>query len=154
MNKLLCVLCLFATTALAAEQTPVKGKVVDIREQERQHRAELVVMQDQLLEQILQIPFEKRAYIYPALFEEETMPKKVLTHPQIIIWKGKKPTRIAPQMQEFANKYLDIMSAKFYPVLDPDAWPSPEKESQWKDLQQMAPTVWKTDLSNVQDVTK
>ena len=42
--------------------------------------------------------------------------------PQIIVWKGKKPTVIVPQMQAFAEKYLDDLPAVFYYFLDPDYW--------------------------------
>ena len=137
---LICAIPVFAQT-----KNPEKANLLALA---HKSRVELVQIQDKLLEQILKIPFEKRAYIYPALFEEETMPKKVLTHPQIAIWKGKKPTKIAPQMQEYANKHLDTMAAKFYPVLDPDGWQTPQKESAWKDLQQMAPGLWNTSLPN------
>jgi len=140
---LICAIPVFA-------QTNDSGKT-NLLTLAQQSRVELVQIQDQLLEQILKIPFEKRAYIYPALFEEETMPKKVLTHPQIAIWKGKKPTRIAPQMQEYANKHLNTMPAKFYPILDPDGWQTPQKESAWKDLQKMTPGLWSTDLSNIKN---
>ena len=135
---LICAMPVFAQTKNAEK--------ANLLELAHQSRVELVQIQDQLLEQILKIPFEKRPYIYPALFEEETMPKKILTHPQIAIWKGKKPTKIAPQMQEYANKHLDTMAAKFYPIFDPDGWKTPQKESAWKDLQQMAPGLWTTSL--------
>ncbi|MBP5344069.1 MAG: hypothetical protein J6Y85_03245 [Alphaproteobacteria bacterium] len=143
MKKWLFISLILALPAFAQTKNSEKANLLDLS---RQSRIELVQMQDRLLEQILKIPFEKRAYIYPALFEEETMPKKVLTHPQIAIWKGKKPTRIAPQMQEYASKHLDTMAAKFYPVLDPDGWGTPQKESVWKDLQQMTPGLWSNNL--------
>ena len=96
-----------------------------------------VKIQDDLLKSLLKIPFEKRVYVYPALFESNTIPKKIVTHPQIIVWKGKKPTKIAPQMQEFAKEHLDYMPAKFYPLLDPDAWPKRPNKEDWHSVGEM-----------------
>ena len=90
------------------------------------------------------MPFEKRVYIYPALFESHNMPKKIVTHPQILVWKGKKPTQIAPQMQEFAKQYLDTMPAKFYPLLDPDGWPKQNKEGDWHRITTLIPDTLAT----------
>ena len=154
MKKWLCLCLIYSLSAFAQTTTAEPTKKVNLFTASQQSRVELVKIQDQLLEQILKIPFEKRAYIYPALFEEETVPKKVLTHPQIAIWKGKKPTRIAPQMQEYADKYLDTMPAQFYPVLDPDNWHRKEKEGWWQDLQRMAPGLWKTELPKEQTEDK
>lgn len=145
MKKLIFFALLISSVA-SAEPTTTKTEKQNLLEMSRQSRVELVKIQDKMLEQLLKIPFEKRQYIFPALFEEDLIPKKILTHPQIVIWKGKKPTRIAPQMKEYADKYLNTMSAKFYPVLDPDGWPTVEKEGEWQDLQRTLPTVWSVDL--------
>ena len=154
MKKLILCSLLMSSVVLADPATNATStEKQDLLEMGRQSRVELVKIQDKMLEQLLKIPFEKRPYIFPALFEEDLIPKKILTHPQIAIWKGKKPTWIAPQMKEYADKYLDTMSAKFYPVLDPDAWPTVEKEGAWQDLQRTLPTVWSVDLP-VNDLTQ
>lgn len=78
---------------------------------------------DRVLALLLSIPFEQRQYVFPALFEEPMLPKKIRTHPEIAIWQGKKPTRIAPEMQRFAAEYLADLDPKLYPYLSPDAFP-------------------------------
>ena len=113
----------------------------DLLQKSYQQRVELVQMQDNLLHALLQIPFEKRVYVYPALFESQYVSKKITTHPQIRIWKGKKPTKIAPQMQDFAKKHLDYMPAKFYPLLDPDHWPKQNREGDWHNIENLLKDV-------------
>ena len=131
MTKWLLIILLLASQAFAQEATEKK---VNLLQKSYQKRLELVKMQDQLLETLLKIPFEKRVYIYPALFEAKDVSKKIVTHPQIIVWKGKKPTQIAPQMQEYARENLEYMPAKFYPILDPDAWPKETSEDDWHNV--------------------
>ena len=131
MKKLIFVLCLcFISSAFAQE----KEETYDLLQRSYQQRVDLLKIQDNLLKALLNVPFEKRVYIYPALFESKNMPKKIVTHPQIIVWKGKKPTKIAPQMQEFAKEHLNYMPAKFYPLLDPDGWPKQNKENDWHNV--------------------
>lgn len=113
----------------------------DLLEHTYQRRLEVVKLNDALLQTLLKIPFEKRVYVYPALFESDLVSKKITTHPQILKWKGKKPTKIAPQMQEFAKKHLDYMPAKFYPFLDPDGWPKQSKEGDWHNVDTMLKDV-------------
>ncbi len=136
MKKLLYLLLtlLIIHPALAQNNTLQSSPRDDLRQRSYQQRLDVVKMQDALLHALLQIPFEKRVYVYPALFESRNISKKIVTHPQIIIWKGKKPTRIAPQMQEFAKEHLENMSAKFYPLLDPDGWPTQTKEGDWHNI--------------------
>ncbi len=91
---------------------------------------------EDIIEMILQLPFEYRQYVAPALHESEYISQKVRTHPDIIIWRGKKPTRIAPQLQEWAKEHLDYLPANFYPALMPEMWPNPNLEAQPKSQQQ------------------
>ncbi len=81
---------------------------------------------DDVLASLLTIPENKRQYYFPYLHEETFIPHKIKSHPQIIVWKGKRPTIIAPQMQEFAKKYLDDLPAAFYYFLDPDMYEQPQ----------------------------
>ena len=83
---------------------------------------------DYMLDSLLNIPYEKRQYYIPMIHELRIVPHKVTSHPQIIIWKNKKPTVIAPQLKEYAEKYLDKLPASFYPFLDPDEWKQPETQ--------------------------
>ncbi|MBE6455479.1 MAG: hypothetical protein E7014_03410 [Alphaproteobacteria bacterium] len=77
---------------------------------------------DYVLDKLLTIPEEKRQYYFPAVHELIILPHKITSHPEIIIWKGKKPTVLPPQLKEFAEKHLDALPAYFYPHLDPDKW--------------------------------
>ena len=130
---------LFAIPTFAQQEQPkaAKEETVDLLFENYKNRLELLQLQDNLLKSLLNIPFDKRVYVYPALFESHNIPKKIVTHPQILIWKGKKPTKIAPQMQKFAQEHLDFLPAKFYPLLDPDVWPKVPKESDWHSVGQL-----------------
>ena len=128
MKKILLLAAALMPTILFAQE---QMETVDLLEENYKNQLQVLEIQDNLLKALLQVPFVKRVYIYPALFESHNISKKIVTHPQIAIWKGKKPTKIAPQMQKFANEYLDDMPAKFYPLLDPDIWPKQPKENDW-----------------------
>ncbi len=125
-------LCL-VTPVLAQTQEP-QEEMVDLMFVNYKNRLELLQIQDQLLQSLLNVPFDKRVYVYPALFESHHIPKKIVTHPQILIWKGKKPTKIAPQLQEYAREHLDYMPAMYYPLLDPDAWPKQPDKEDWHNV--------------------
>ncbi|MGN0919995.1 MAG: hypothetical protein ACI4OR_04500 [Alphaproteobacteria bacterium] len=87
----------------------------------RQHRAELVEKQDEMLALLLQVPFEQRQYIFPMLSAKQSIPKKIKTHPQVLVWKGKKPTRIADRFKD-DQELIDYLPEQFYSFLSPDAW--------------------------------
>ena len=150
MKLLFLLICLFLIPhAIAQDQVPQEE--VDLLLLNYKNRLEVLKIQDNLLKTLLKIPFEKRVYIYPALFESNIIPKKIVTHPQILMWKGKKPTRIAPQMQEFAKKHLDYMPARFYPFLDPDGWPKQNKEDDWHNVTELLPNVLVTPNETIQN---
>ena len=95
----------------------IQKEVADYIEQNKE-----LLSDDTLLANLLALPYEKRQYVFPYLHEQPFLSHKIKSHPQIIVWKGKKPTVIAPQMQAFAKKYLDDLPAVFYYFLDPDYW--------------------------------
>ena len=97
-------------------------------EKAKLYRSELVSKQDELLELLLQIPFEQRQYIFPMLSSERTMPKKIRTHPEVVVWKGKIPTRIADRFKNDAE-FIQYLPEQFYYFLAPEVWPSKEQES-------------------------
>ena len=76
-----------------------------IRKADRE-KNDLQAQIDLVLNQLLATPFEMRQYVFPALFDIPSVPKKIRTHPEIAIWEGKLPTDIAPQVQEYARQYL------------------------------------------------
>lgn len=143
MKKLYLLIALLIIVPVHAQEAP-KEKTYNLLQRSYQQRVDLLKIQDGILSALLKVPFEKRVYIYPALFESQNMPKKIVTHPQILVWKGKKPTQIAPQMQEFAKQYLDTMPAKFYPLLDPDGWPKQNKEGDWHRVTTLIPDTLAT----------
>ena len=87
----------------------------------RQHRAELVQKQDEMLELLLQVPFEQRQYIFPLLSAKQSVPKKIKTHPEVLVWKGKKPTRIADRFKD-DKELIEFLPEQFYYFLSPDMW--------------------------------
>ncbi len=140
MKKLFLILLSIVVALPLYAQSQAK-KPQSLYQQIYQYQVDLVELDDQILATLLKVPFEKRVYVYPALFEADDVAKKIVTHPQILPWKGKKPTRIAPEMQEFAKEHLNTMPAKFYPFLDPDAWPKEDKEGDWHNVASMLPNT-------------
>ena len=80
--------------------------------------------EDIILNMLLATPYEKRQYIFPQLHENRALSKKILTHPEIAVWKGKLPTDIPPQLKNFAAQYLPYLPPIYYLYLDPDLWKS------------------------------
>lgn len=106
-------------TSLAVAQTELSPTI----QKARAHRAELVQKQDELLDLLLQIPFEQRQYIFPLLSAKQSVPKKIKTHPEVLVWKGKRPTRIADRFKD-DEELLQYLPEQFYNFLSPDMWPS------------------------------
>ena len=77
-----------------------------------------------LVQILLSFPFEYRQYVIPALHKMKSVSEKTRTMPGIIEWRGKLPTRIAPELKEYAEEWLPYLHPAFYPVLMPEAWPS------------------------------
>ena len=88
---------------------------------------------DMVLHQLLSLPYEQRQYVFPGLFDTPAVPKKIRTHPEIAIWEGKKPTVIAPELQAFADQYLDDLNPKFYLYLAPAYYQSSNKDAPTSD---------------------
>lgn len=83
-------------------------------------RLEQIILQDnqpltdeQIIESVLQTPFEYRQYTVPQLHESVYTSQKVRTHPDIIIWKGKVPTRIAPQLPRMGERAFGLFTGQF-----------------------------------------
>ena len=93
------------------------------------HRQHTINRQDELLDFLLKIPFEKRQYIFPMLSEQKDTPKKIKTHPDILVWKNKRPTRIAKRFQN-DPELLEFLPAQFYYFLAPEMWPDEENTVQ------------------------
>lgn len=85
-----------------------------------------------LVQILLSFPFEYRQYVIPALHKMKSVSEKTRTMPGIIEWRGKLPTRIAPELEEYAKEWLPYLHPAFYPALMPEAWPSfhEKKESE------------------------
>lgn len=113
MKKILLLLLMFVFSMDVSAQEMTKGQML---------RKRLVEEQDNLLDFLLQTPFEMRQYIFPMLNEKRSVPKKIKTHPEIIIWKGKRPTRIAKKFQN-DEELLTYLPAQFYYYLAPEMWP-------------------------------
>lgn len=100
------------------------------------HRQHTINRQDELLDFLLQIPFEKRQYIFPMLSEKKSIPKKIKTHPDVLVWKGKRPTRIAKRFQN-DPELLEFLPAQFYHFLAPEMWPEEQISSEEANMNQL-----------------
>ena len=67
-------------------------------------------------------------YVMPMVADMYGVSEKTRMMPGIVEWRRKLPTRIAPQLEEFAKEHLRYLHPVFYPYLMPEAWPEPEKE--------------------------
>ena len=114
---------LFAIILLSAGIAIAEVPLSPVIQKARQHRLELVKKQDELLQLLLLVPFEQRQYIFPLLSAQKSVPKKIKTHPEVLVWKGKKPTRIADRFKD-DKEFLEYLPEQFYALLSPDVWPS------------------------------
>ncbi len=99
---------------------------------------------DVFLNMLLSVPFEKRQYVFPQLHENIGMPNKILTHPEISVWKGKVPTDIPTNLKEFAKEHLAYLPTTHYILLDPDHWremPTERTQTPSNDLNLKYPTL-------------
>ena len=96
---------------------PVLGQTLS---QSQQIKLAFLKQTDEVLQMLLNIPFEQRQYVFPALFENEDLPKKIRQHPEIAVWEGKVPTNIAPAMQGMATEHLSTLNPKLYLYLSPE----------------------------------
>ena len=65
---------------------------------------------------------EKRKYLFPMIHIAHFISQKIKFHPEILVWKNKQPTIIAPRLKEFAKKHLQNLSPYYYNYLDPEFW--------------------------------
>jgi hypothetical protein len=100
------------------------------------HRQHTINRQDELLDFLLKIPFEKRQYIFPMLSEQKDTSKKIKTHPDILVWKNKRPTRIAKRFQN-DPELLEFLPAQFYHFLAPEMWPEEQISSEEANMNQL-----------------
>lgn len=100
------------------------------------HQQHTINRQDELLDFLLKIPFEKRQYIFPMLSEQKSIPKKIKTHPDVLVWKGKRPTRIAKRFQN-DPELLEFLPAQFYHFLAPEMWPEEQISSEEANMNQL-----------------
>ena len=107
---------------------PLYGQIKKSNIAKIQERYNKAFDDDQRIELYLQTPYEKRQYVFPMIHAAPFISHKIKSHPEIIIWKNKIPTKIAPQLAEFSKTHLENLSPFYYIYLDPDFWnpPSPE----------------------------
>lgn len=101
-------------------------------------KSTIAIMQEQLNEALnddrliafyLTIPYAKRQYLFPLIHTAPFISHKVKSHPEIIVWKNKKPTVIAPHLQKFAQKHLKNLHPHYYQYMDPEFWETQPKEN-------------------------
>ena len=116
MKKLFFISLLLWGGLAMAKENPLPSAI----QKARNYRAELVQKQDELLNLLLQVPFEQRQYIFPLLSAKTSVPKKIKTHPEVLVWKGKRPTRIADRFKD-DEELIQYLPEQFYYFLSPDA---------------------------------
>ena len=87
-------------------------------------------LEDDIYRLILTLPKYAYQYIGPFIHEMPYVSDRILNIPGIKETKGKFPTRIAPQMQEYVKKYGKYMSTHLYLYLMPEAWAYPKREKE------------------------
>ena len=107
---------------------PLSGTMPKSPVAKTQEAYNLAYNDDERIALYLQTPYEKRQYVFPLIHAAPFISHKIKTHPEIIIWKNKKPTNIAPQLKEFAEKHLNNLSPNLYMFLDPDFWKDVQTE--------------------------
>lgn len=85
-------------------------------------------LEDDIYRLIKMLPDYAFQYVGPFINEMPYVSDRILNIPQIKATKGKFPTRIAPQMREYAKKYGKYMSTYLYIYLMPEAWDTPAPE--------------------------
>ena len=85
-------------------------------------------LEDDIYRLILMLPKYAYQYIGPFIHEMPYVSDRILNIPGIKETKGKFPTRIAPQMKEYAKKYGKYMSTHLYLYLMPEAWATTQRE--------------------------
>ena len=124
MRKIIFFLSVVLISSMGLAEVPLSPEI----QRAREFRYELVQKQDELLELLLQIPFEQRQYVFPLLSASQSVPKKIKTHPDVLLWKGKKPTRIADRFKD-DQELIEYLPEQFYYLLAPEMWPSKEQEN-------------------------
>jgi hypothetical protein len=84
--------------------------------------------EDKLYSLIKRLPPYTYQYIGPYLHTVPAMSEKILNMPGIKETKGTYPTRIAPQMMDFAKKHLKFLHPRYYFLLMPEVWPERKDE--------------------------
>ncbi|MBP5160771.1 MAG: hypothetical protein ILP11_01820 [Alphaproteobacteria bacterium] len=83
-----------------------------------------------VLEIIPQIDPLYRQYIFPAFHEMSAMSHRLRTMPEIAKWRGKVPTRLAPEVEGKGPYGWRYLSPFLYIYLMPEMWPSFYRESE------------------------
>ncbi|MBO5997219.1 MAG: hypothetical protein J6P93_01675 [Alphaproteobacteria bacterium] len=84
--------------------------------------------EDLFVQMLFSIPPEYHQYTMPMVGHVYGISEKVRMMPGIVEWRRKLPTRIAPQLQEFAKEHLLYLDPVFYPYLMPEMWPEEDEE--------------------------
>ena len=83
-----------------------------------------------ILELIPQIDPLYHQYVFPAFHKMTALSHRIRTMPEIARWRGKVPTRIAPEVQGKDPYNWQYLSPYLYIYLMPEMWPSFYRETQ------------------------
>ena len=92
--------------------------------------------EEQIVQLIFAMPPEYHQYVVPMLHVMRGISDKTLTRPGIAEWRGKIPTRVAPELEEYAKTHLKYLHPLFFYAVMPENWPSyqQKKEGQNQNL--------------------
>jgi hypothetical protein len=76
-----------------------------------------------LVKMVFSLDPQYHQYIMPMIGRMYGISEKTRMMPGIVEWRRKLPTRIAPQLTEYAKEHLKYLNPVLYPYLMPEAWP-------------------------------
>ena len=92
-------------------------------------------------------------YVMPMIGRMYGISEKTRMMPGIVEWRRKLPTRIAPQLSDYAKENLRYLNPAFYPFLMPEAWPPlPSEKEKATQKEPFLPRVYQ--VSSVQEMEK
>ena len=120
IRRLLFGICFISAAIVAqAQQFPSDPNMI------RQVMERPSMFADQaILEVVPLVPPDYQQYIFPAFHEIPALSHRMRTMPEIAKWKGKVPTRIAPELQGKGPYGWRYLSPSLYIYLMPELWPS------------------------------
>ena len=95
-----------------------------------------------LVKMVFSLDPQYHQYIMPMIGRMYGISEKTRMMPGIVEWRRKLPTRIAPQLTEYAKEHLKYLNPVLYPYLMPEAWPPMHQPSEEEKAKNFIPRVF------------